>query len=77
MHVGPVTAVAVTPLPRIVPPETMALMMQAMGTNLPRPVSRVLPYPRLEEPRIKAIAPIEAYREQMREPTQHYIDVYC
>lgn len=57
--------------------EIAALMMQAMGTNLPRPV-REVPYPTSREPYVKAIGPIEAYREQMRgSPPPNYIDEYC
>ena len=56
--------------------EIAALMMQAMGTNLPRPV-REVPYPEAREPRVRAIPAIEAYTEQVRGRQPNYIDEYC
>jgi len=60
-----------------VQPETVALMMQALGTNLPRPV-REVPYPVYEEPLIpavKQIPAIAAYEQRERQP--NYIDEYA
>jgi len=66
----------IEPLHRV-QPETVALMMQALGTNLPRPV-REVPYPVYEEPLVQTVKPIPAivaYTQRERQP--NYIDEYC
>lgn len=61
----------------VVRPETVALMMQGLGTHLPRPVlPHPVPYP--EEPLVRAVEPIPAiaaYEQRTRQP--NYIDEYC
>lgn len=59
-----------------VQPETVALMMQALGTHLTR--VRLDPVPTEEPPRrVRAVGPVEAYNEQARGPQPRYIDEYC
>lgn len=58
-----------------VEPETVALMMQMLGTNLPRQV-RVVPYPK-EEQYVKPVGKTSAYQEQLHPRQPNYINEYC